>query len=208
MFEFIKKYINIASVIILIILGITSYSLYRSNEILKKDLSVSKSNEKAFASENSELKDQSRVYQFTVDQLNYFKDSIMIKMNDVRKELKIKDGNLKQLQYILSQAERNDTIVMKDTLFINPKLNMDTTIGDQWYKLRLGLKYPGTVIVNPKFISEKYIITSSKKETVDPPKKFFLLRWFQKKQTVLEVQVVEKNPYIENKQQKFIEILK
>ena len=32
-------------------------------------------------------------FKFTVEQLNYYNDSILQKMNDVRKELKIKDCN-------------------------------------------------------------------------------------------------------------------
>ena len=47
-----------------------------------------------------------------------------------------------------------------------------------------------------------------KKETVNPPKKCFILRGFQKKHKVVEVVVVEKNTYIKNKQQRFIEIVK
>jgi hypothetical protein len=68
---------------------------------------------------------------------------------------------------------------------------MDTTVGDNWYSVNLNLSYPGRIALNPSFKSEKYIIVHSKKETIDPPKKFFLLRWFQKKHTILEVDVVE-----------------
>ena len=51
------------------------------------------SNQKAFIAENSSLKEENRVFKFTVEQLNYYNDSILQKMNEVRKELKIKDGN-------------------------------------------------------------------------------------------------------------------
>lgn len=128
-------------------------------------------------------------------------------MNDVRKELKIKDDNLKQMQYLLSEATKKDTIVFRDTLFREPALNIDTLIGDKWYQMRLGLKYPSTITTDPKFVSEKYIMVDYKKETINPPKKCWLLRLFQKKHKVVEVNVVEKNPYIENKQQRFIEIV-
>ena len=85
---------------------------------------------------------------------------------------------------------------------------MDTTIKDEWYQLNLGLRYPNTIITNPSFISEKYIVLNYKKETINPPKKCAIARWFQKKHKVVEVNIIEKNPYIENKQQKFIEIIK
>ena len=165
------------------------------------------SNQKAFIAENSSLKEENRVFKFTVEQLNYYNDSILQKMNDVRKELRIKDDNLKQMQYLLSEATKKDTIVFRDTLFREPTLNIDTLVGDKWYQMKLGLKYPSTITTDPKFVSEKYIMADYKKETINPPKKCWLLRLFQKKHKVVEVNVVEKNPYIENKQQRFIEIV-
>lgn len=201
------NYIRIIIATLIVSLSIGSYILYTKNQSLKERLSISVSNEKAFIAENSSLKDKNRVFKFTVKQLNYYNDSILEKMNEVRKELKIKDSNLKQIQYISSEAIKRDTVTFRDTLFREPTLNIDTIIGDKWYQMKLGLRYPSTIITDPKFVSEKYIITSLKKETINPPKKCWLLRLFQKKHTILEVNVVEKNPYIENKQQRFIEIV-
>lgn len=70
------------------------------------------------------------------------------------------------------------------------------------------MEFPNTIIVHPEFTSEKYIVTHSRKETINPPKKFFLFRWFQKKHRVVEVVVIENSPYVSDKQQKFIEIIK
>lgn len=203
----VTKYIRIIVSSLLVSLAIGSYVLYNKNQNLKEELSISISNEKAFIAENSSLKNENRVFKFTIEQLNYYNDSILQKMNDVRKELKIKDGNLKQMQYLLSEATKKDTIVFRDTLFREPTLDIDTLVGDKWYQMRLGLKYPSTITTEPKFVSEKYIMVDYKKETINPPKKCWLLRLFQKKHKVVEVNVVEKNPYIENKQQRFIEII-
>lgn len=203
----VTKYIGIIVSALLVSLAIGSYVLYNKNQSLKEELSISISNEKAFIAENSSLKEENRVFKFTVEQLNYYNDSILQKMNDVRKELKIKDKDLKQMQYLLSEATKKDTIVFRDTLFREPTLDIDTLVGDKWYQMRLGLKYPSTITTDPKFVSEKYIMVDYKKETINPPKKCWLLRLFQKKHKVVEVNVVEKNPYIENKQQRFIEIV-
>lgn len=203
----VTKYIRIIVSALLVSLAIGSYVLYNKNQSLKEELSISISNEKAFIAENSSLKEENRVFKFTVEQLNYYNDSVLQKMNDVRKELKIKDDNLRQMQYLLSEATKKDTIVFRDTLFREPALDIDTLVGDKWYQMRLGLKYPGTITTDPKFVSEKYIMVDYKKETINPPKKCWLLRLFQKKHKVVEVNVVEKNPYIENKQQRFIEIV-
>lgn len=204
----IKKYINIGIIILVIstLLGICI--MYSTNKKLKQELEVSIANEKAFAEENSGLKDKNRAFQLTVEQLEYFNDSLITKMNEVKKELKIKDKNLKQMQYLLSEAQKRDTVVFRDTIFRDPELKVDTLLSDNWYQIKLGLRYPNTIITEPKFISEKYVIVDYKKETINPPKKCAIARWFQRKHKVVEVEVVEKNPYIENKKQRFIEIVK
>ena len=203
----VKRYIRIGIVILMSLLAVSTYTLYNRNQDLKEEISVSMSNQKAFIAENSSLKEENRVLKFTVEQLNYYNDSILQKMNDVRKELNIKDKDLKQMQYLLSEATKKDTIVFRDTLFREPSLNIDTLIGDKWYNIRLGLKYPNLITTNPTFISEKYIIVNKKKETINPPKKFFLFRWFQRKHWVMEVHIKEKNPYIKETNNKFVEII-
>ena len=204
----VKKYIRIGIGILISFLVVSTYTLYNRNKAFKEEISVLMSNQKAFIAENSSLKDENRVFKFTVDQLNYYNDSILQEMNNIRKSIGIKDKDLNQIQYISTEITKTDTIILKDTIFKETNFKVDTIIGDNWYQLKLRLKYPNTIVTSPKFISDKYIIVSSKKETIDPPKKCWLLRLFQKKHTVLKVDIVEKNPYIENKQQRFIEIIK
>lgn len=184
--------------------------LYIQNQRLKEELSYTTINMNAYDVENSHLKDRILVYQFTVDQLNYLKDSILVEMNNVRKELNIKDDNIKRLEYIASTASRTDTIYIRetDTIFREPDFHIDTIKQDEWYSLHLEMSYPNKVTVTPSFKSEKYIITHSRRETIKPPKKCAIGRWFQKKHNVLEVEIVEKNPYIVNDKQKFVEIIK
>lgn len=204
----VKKYIRIGIVILVSLFAISTYTLYTNNQKLKEEISISMSNQKAFIAENSSLKEENRVFKFTIEQLNHYNDSILQKMNEIRKELKIKDKDLKQMQYLLSETQKKDTIVFRDTLFRKPTLKIDTLLGDRWYQMKLGLRYPSTIITEPKFVSEKYVIVDYKKETINPPKKCAIARWFQKKHKVVEVNVVEKNPYIENKKSKFIEVIK
>ena len=199
--------LNIFKVLFIVsLLGICVYVWY-GRQNLKKEICILRDNQKAFIAENSSLKDENRVFKFTVKQLNYYNDSILQKMNEVRKELKIKDKNLKQLQYLLSVSTKKDTVLFTDTIFRDKSLALDTIIGDKWYNIRLGLKYPNLIYTEPTFTSEKYIIVNKKKETVNPPKKFFLLRWFQKKHWVMEVHIKEKNPYIKEIDNKFVEII-
>ena len=203
----VKKYIRIGVIVLTSLLAVSTYTLYNRNQDLKEEISVSMSNQKAFIAENSSLKEKNRVFKFTVEQLNYYNDSILQKMNNIRKELKIKDKNLKQLQYLLSVSTKKDTVLFTDTIFRDKSLALDTIIGDKWYNIRLGLKYPFYIYTEPTFTSEKYIIVNKKKETVNPPKKFFLFRWFQRKHWVMEVHIKEKNPYIKETNNKFVEII-
>ena len=199
-------YIGVA-ILILCMIGTITFQSSRIDS-LKEDLSISKANEKALFADNDSLNSRGRTLQLTVEQLNYINDSIIVKMNEVRKELKIKDKNIKELEYQLSEAKKTDTLIFRDTLFRNPELNIDTTLRDKWYSLNLKLEYPSTVITSPKFISEKYVIQSLKKETINPPKKCWIGRLFQKKHTILETEIIEKSPYIINKQSKYIKIIK
>lgn len=198
-------YIGVA----VLILGMISVISLQSSRIdgLKKDLSISIANEKALFADNDSLSNRGRVLQLTVEQLNYINDSIIIKMNEVRKELKIKNKNIKELEYQLSEAKKTDTLIFRDTLFRNPEVKIDTTLRDKWYSLNLKLEYPSTVIASPKFISERYVVQSLRKETIKPPKKCWLGRLFQKKHKIIETVVIEKSPYIINKQEKYIKII-
>ena len=199
--------LNLFKVLFIVsLLGIGIY-IWNERQDLKKEVCTLRNNQKAFIAENSSLKDESRAFKFTIEQLNYYNDSILQKMNNVRKELKIKDKNIKQLQYLLSVSTKKDTVLFTDTVFRDKSLALDTIIGDKWYNIRLGLKYPNLIYTEPTFTSEKYIIVNKKKETINPPKKFFLFRWFQRKHWVMEVHIKEKNPYIKEVNNKFVEII-
>ena len=201
----IKRY---TAIVVLLILVTSSITLYKRNQNLIKEIELVTLNQKAFISENSSLKNENRAFKFTIEQLEYYNDSILKKMNEVRKELNVKDKDLGAMQYILSEASKTDTVEFRDTIFSIPTLNVDTLLGDKWYQINLELRYPNKIITTPKFISEKFVIINYKKETINPPKKCWLLRLFQKKHKVIRVEVVEKNPYIENKKHRFIEIIK
>ena len=165
------------------------------------------SNVKAYDKLLSNSNEKNVAYKLTAEQLSYTNDSILKELNDTRKKLKVKDKNLKSVQYITSTLSRVDTITLKDTIFKEP-LNVDTIIGDKWYNVKIALGYPSTIIISPTFKSEKNIVVSTKKETVNPPKKFWLFRLFQRKHTVIKVDVIEKNPYVNNEESRYVETIK
>ena len=169
---------------------------------------VATANMKAYDAQLAAEGEKNIALQLTVDQLGYFKDSVLQELDNTRKQLKIKDKNLKALQTVKSGFTKRDTITLRDTLFKEPTLAIDTLIGDKWYNVRLGLKYPSMIAIQPYFKSEKHIVVSSKKETVNPPKKFFLFRWFQRRHYVLHINVIEKNPYVKDESSEYVEIIK
>lgn len=193
---------------VLILTGISMYWLYNRYQKLTAEYSISIENIKAYDAELSDLRDDTKVYKLTIEQLNYFNDSILKKMKVVQKELGIKDKRLQQLQYETSHAQRADTIILKDTLFIDSQLKLDTIVGDKWFRTNLHLEFPSTIALKPEIELERYTFISGKRETVNPPKKFFLFRWFQKKMTIVTVTVKEKNPYVKNRESRYVEIIK
>ena len=75
-----KVLTNIALILILLV---TSSSIYYYNKYkeLSSELSIAISNNKAFEIENSSLNRYNRMFKLTIDQLEYYSDSITMEMN-------------------------------------------------------------------------------------------------------------------------------
>ena len=199
-----NRYLIILIVVLLAIIGGMWKQVKYSNDKWER----AEANVKAYSALNAKADEKNIALQLTVEQLGYFKDSVLQELDKTRRQLKIKNKNLKAVQSVSSVFTKIDTVTLKDTIFKEPTLSVDTVIGDKWYNVNIGLKYPSTITVKPYFKSEKHIIISAKRETVNPPKKFFLFRWFQRKHTVVHVDVVEKNPYVDAESSKYVEIVK
>ena len=143
----------------------------------------------------------------TKEQLEYSQDSVVRKLDEVRKELDIKTKNLERLEYIESVTVRHDSIFTTDTIFIDG-VDVDTTLADAWRVVRVRLGYPNRVGVDTEFKNELSVVVSSEKQTIKPPSKIFFIRWFQKKQRMVKIDVVDANPYASVKEQRFVEIVK
>lgn len=202
-----KKYLYIAAISALIALLVGCYKVYNDLEKYKELYAREQLNVEAYEQYSSTLRDELREFQFTMDELRASRDSINNKILAEIDRLKIKDKNVQYLQYNTSVINKVDTIMMSDTIFKEP-VAIDTIIGDRWYTMKLGLKYPSTIVTEPTFTSEKYVVISTKKEYNKTPSKIFFIRWFQKKHTVVTVDMEEKNPYIKNKDSRFIKIVK
>ena len=173
---------------------------------MNKEVAEAVTNIKAYELENSALRDDTIEFQYTIEQLNYSNDSLNQKINKLRKELRIKDKDIQKLQYMVSESHKRDSIIVRDTIFME-NVKVDTTLADDWSKLHLQLEFPNTVVADYSFKNESLVTTYLKKETIKPPHKCAFVRWFQKKHKVIHVEVHEQNPYCEIKEQKFINIV-
>ena len=198
----------IGLIIVAIIAGLGTTVVVMNNRIdkLNTEIEEATTNIKACELENSALKDNTIEFQYTIEQLNHSKDSLNQKINKLRKDLKIKDKDIQKLQYVLSENQKKDSIIVHDTLFIK-KVKIDTTLSDDWSKLHLQLEFPNKVVTEYSFKNESLVTTYLKKETIKPPHKCIFIRWFQKKHKMIYVEVNEQNPYCEIKEQKFINII-
>ena len=199
-----KKYIWIA--IATAILGlITALSVSIStNNRYREDIELYDNNFKALNLKCDSLNNEAIAYKFEVEQLEYINDSIINKLNESRKELKIKDQTIQQMYYILTESSIKDTVTFKDTVFRDNFVKIDTTLGDAWYSLDIKALTPTTIKYDISYTSELEMFAYKSKEYVGIPKKCFISRWFQKKQNVIRVEVKDNNPYAVIKNKKFI----
>ena len=183
-------------------IGIQNHKLNKA----KNELELSEINYKALENECNKLTSDNIEYKLTVTQLSLSQDSLTSALNRARINLGIKDKEIKRLGYIASQAQKTDTLYIRDSIFIN-NVKIDTTIQDgKWYKCNIHLESPNIIAVSPEFTSEKLVFTHTEKVILNP-KKCKFLRLFQKKSTIIKTEVVENNPYIKNTQERFMEVI-
>lgn len=194
-------------IVLLILVGGACFFYFNSAKNYKERYDMAAQNEKAYALQLDKEKSESNMFKLKSEQLEYYNDSIINKLNEARKELKVKDKQLKQLMWLETEFQKKDTVYLIDTIFKDPDFVLDTVTGDEWVKTTLHLEYPGTIATESSVKSEKTVVVSTKRETVDPPKKFFLCRWFQKRHTVVKVVTKENNPHVIDQENVFIEIV-
>ena len=198
--------IRLAVFIFILILIVSSILFYKQSQKYQNLYLKELQNVEAYQAQNDSISTTNKQFMLTLGQLKNSNDSLDKRILNLTKELKIKTKNIQQLTYSKDVIIKTDTIVFQDTIF-RDDIQLDTLLQDSWYKLQLSLKYPKSIIATPSFTSEKIVIVNTSKEYNKPRSKWWIKRIFQKKHTVINVTVEEKNPYIENKQFKMIKIM-
>lgn len=118
---------------IIIVIGVIVAIVALSARInyLNQELDLATNNVKAYASENSKLKNRNLVFELTLEQMEYYNDSLLHQMKKVANDNGIKDKQIRSLQYQLEHFYKRDTLIIRDTIFKDPAFHLDTCIQDK-----------------------------------------------------------------------------
>lgn len=123
---------NIRVVVISIICLLTAAIFVLGSQLKNKNEEINRlsNNIQAYEQIVSSKEENNRVLQLTINELNNSKDSLIQQVNKVKKELKVKDKNLKQVQVINTVIKDTITkVITRDRDFSETlKLNPLTTI--------------------------------------------------------------------------------
>ena len=206
--KFMKKWIYIIFSILLSLFILYFINTIKNNKKLRGEIDIYNQNIETLLHTRDTLEISNRALLINTDLLNYSNDSLIRELNKIRKDIKIKEKEIESLHKINLIGNKKDSLIVKDTIFRDKLINIDTTIRDKWGAVNIKLEYPSTNKINITMMSDLSIFTYNRKEPIKKPKKTKLGRFFQKKRKVLEVEVVENNPNIVIKQNKFIKIIK
>lgn len=206
--KFMKKWIYIIFSILLSLFILYFINTIKNNKKLRGEIDIYNQNIETLLHTRDTLEISNRALLINTDLLNYSNDSLIRELNKIRKDIKIKEKEIESLHKINLIGNKKDSLIVKDTIFRDKSVSIDTTIRDKWSAVNIKLEYPSTIKVDMTMVSDLSIFTYNRKEPIKKPKKTKLGRFFQKKRKVLEVEVVENNPNIVIKQNKFIKIIK
>ena len=198
-----KKYIYTIIIAIILLLSTALILTMTSNNKYKEAIKIYDNIFKALTLETNELNNQVIAYRFDIEQLEYLNDSIIRDLNNTRKQLKIKDKDILQMQAIKTEISTKDSIYIKDTIFRDTFVKLDTVISDKWHTVAVSLQ-PNRITIDAKYRSDLNVFVKSSKEIIGTPKKCILGRMFQKKHKVIRVEVNDKNPNAIITEKKFI----
>lgn len=186
-------------------LGLTC--VWQGNKIKTQDARISQiyNNYKYYESQFNNTEKQNRVLQLTVNELKLSKDSLVQAINKAKKELKVKDQNLKEAHVINTEMKDTTTvkIITKEVDFTKElKLNSLTIITVSRKDSIL------TTILDLK--NQQILIVEEKKEYRNKYKNGFVrfLHFDWKRDKVKKYSIINSNPLIKVTDTRVLEIPK
>ena len=182
--------------------GIT---LHNQNKKLSQSLETAQNNIEAYQGLLSDSQQASNVLKLTVEQLQNSKDSILHKLDSVRKELKIKPKQIHtaatqtQVLNVIGSKGGGGNIIVKDSIYTdsilyNPLTKVKYTIGNDTVNIAIDLR------------NEQYLYVYTKREYKN--KKNFFKRLFTldfKKVTKYKYDIVNTNDLLKSKDVRIVE---
>ena len=182
--------------------GIT---LHNQNKKLSQNLETAQNNIEAYQGLLSDSQQASNVLKLTVEQLQNSKDSILHKLDSVRKELKIKPKQIHtaatqtQVLNVIGSKGVGGNIIVKDSIYTdsilyNPLTKVKYTIGNDTVNIAIDLR------------NEQYLYVYTKREYKN--KKNFFKRLFTldfKKVTKYKYDIVNTNDLLKSKDVRIVE---
>lgn len=182
-----------------------SINTYKQNKKLSESLEQSQNNVEAYQELYNDSQQASNVLKLTIDQLQNSKDSVIQKLDSVRKELKLKPKQIKTaatqtqvINVIKSKGVKGD-ILVKDTIYTdsiqyNPLTTVHYTIGKDTVSIGLNVE-------NTQYL---YIYTTKEYKN----KKNFIKRLFTldfKKVKKYKYKIVNTNDLLKNDDVRIVE---
>lgn len=182
--------------------GIT---LHNQNKKLSQNLETAQNNIEAYQGLLSDSQQASNVLKLTVEQLQNSKDSVLHKLDSVRKELKIKPKQIHtaatqtQVLNVIGSKGVGGNIIVKDSVYTdsilyNPLTKVKYTIGNDTVNIAIDLR------------NEQYLYVYTKREYKN--KKNFFKRLFTldfKKVTKYKYNIVNTNDLLKSKDVRIVE---
>ena len=144
------------------------------------------------------------VFRMRISDLEVTGDSLICVLDSMRRQIGIRDKRLREMHHRVTYVERTDTIYLSDSIFIS---GLDTTITDGWVSTQLKIEVPTKITHSVSVRNQTDLFVTTKRETVNPPRKFFLFRLFQKKHLVVTVVAKEGNPWCQTAESRHVEIV-
>ena len=179
--------------------------LHNQNKKLSQSLETAQNNIEAYQELYNDSQQASNVLKLTVEQLQNSKDSILHKLDSVRKELKIKPKQIHtaatqtQVLNVIGSKGVGGNIIVKDSIYTdsiqyNPLTKVKYTIGNDTVSIAIDLQ------------NEQYLYVYTKREYKN--KKNFFKRLFTldfKKVTKYKYNIVNTNDLLKSKDVRIVE---
>ena len=185
---------NNFKVLAVFIIGIfAAFVVLQHNQLVNRNKEIDRLNNNIlyYQEQQDTLKNDNRVLRLTIDEFKDSKDSIITQLNDVRKELKIKDEQLEQAQ---SQTQQ----IIVDTAIIVKEDNFEKVIKPNELTSIIIAKTDSILTAKIDIKNTQTLFLSSKKEYKRKYKNWFrrLLKFDFKKQRVYRYTIKNSNELI------------